>query len=58
MDEKMQLVETTLGETAKKCNTVALDRLLTNLASYDSQYQSRQSDALASVYPSAANGHS
>jgi hypothetical protein len=40
MDENMQLVEATLGLTAKKCNSVAVDKIFSNSASLELELQS------------------
>lgn len=39
----MQQVETTLGQTARKCNSVAVNNLFANFASFDDEFQLRQS---------------
>lgn len=50
MDEKMQQVETTLGQTARKCNSAAVNSLFTNFASFDDEFQLRQSNPLYTFY--------
>ncbi|KAF2097077.1 hypothetical protein NA57DRAFT_41876 [Rhizodiscina lignyota] len=52
MDEKMQLAETTLGLTAKKCNSVAVDKIFSNFSTLDTGIQAnkkRQNSAAAQL---------